>query len=96
MYRWAEPEEAPPATWQEVTDFYRAWLKNITISEVDGEVRAIYYGSVPSTVAKECLLLTPDNFGTAFEGLVYLTQYYFNTRKGTGTGRWESTCGGGV
>lgn len=82
MYRWAIPDEAPPATWLEVSDFYRAWLKYVTISEIDGEVRAICCGAVPCTVTKECLLLTPDNFGESFEGVIYLAQYYFNTRKG--------------
>lgn len=71
---WAEKEPEIPATWQEVSTFYRAWLKSVSCSEIDHAERPICY----ITQEKE------EVFGPGldFAPLIFQSLFYIQTRKG--------------
>lgn len=73
---WAEKEPEKPTTWQEVSTFYRAWLKSISCSEFDHAARGpICYAKV--TKEKEA-----PGPGLDFEPLIFQSIFYIHTRKG--------------
>ncbi|XP_070164427.1 filamin-like isoform X6 [Polyergus mexicanus] len=73
---WAEEEAEKPATWQDVSTFYRAWLKSISCSEFDYAERGpICYakdtqekGEIPGP-------------GLDFAPLIFQSLFYIRTRK---------------
>lgn len=68
-----EPVEA---TWSEWCSLYRAFLKHVSISEVDGEEQSVCYACASPPVIG---FQNPD---IDFEPLNFQVQYYFQSRKG--------------
>lgn len=73
---WLEETEIP-TTWQEVSTFYRAWLKSVSCSEFDRAERGpICYAQVPQ--GKEEV----PGPGLDFAPLIFQSLFYIHTRKG--------------
>lgn len=73
---WAEKVEEIPTTWQEVSTFYRAWLKSVFFSEYNRAERGpICYAK--SLQEKE--VLGP---GLDFAPLIFQSIFYVDTKKG--------------
>lgn len=73
MFSWLKLPEPPQATWNDVSTYYLENLKCFTYSVLDREEIPVVYLNVPST---------PVN-GVDFPSLVYLSQYFVQTHKGT-------------
>ncbi|KAG8322094.1 hypothetical protein J6590_029792 [Homalodisca vitripennis] len=68
-----EPVEA---TWSEWCSLYRAFLKHITLSEIDGEEQSVCYACASEPIVGF------ENPNIDFEPLNFQVQYYFQSRKG--------------
>jgi hypothetical protein len=68
MYGWDETKGQPVASWSEFSGLYRAFLKRVTVSEIDREERPVYYACVPSdsSVEKTTLDFVPITFLSCF------------------------------
>lgn len=74
---WAEEEGETATTWQEVSTFYRAWLKSIFCSEFDYAERGpICYAK--DTQEKEEI----PGPGLDFAPLIFQSVFYIHTKKG--------------
>lgn len=84
MFGWDSTDsDEPEATWEEISGFYRSFLKFATVSEFDKEERPICYGAtVPSDFAAQFEEATSQEAQLDFVPLTFLTCYYFNTFKG--------------
>lgn len=75
---WAEKDTEKANTWQEVSTFYRAWLKSVSCSEFDRAERGpICYAKVAQ--GKEEV----PGPGLDFAPLIFQSLYYIHTRKGS-------------
>lgn len=75
---WQEQSiEIVPATWQEVSTFYRAWLKCVSCSEFDRAER----GPICYAVSAQDKAEVPAP-GLDFAPLIFQSLYYIQTRKG--------------
>jgi len=75
---WAEEEtEETVTTWQEVSTFYRAWLKSISFSEFDYAERGPICYAKPTPKKEE----TPGP-GLNFAPLIFQSIFYIRTKKG--------------
>lgn len=74
---WGEKEPEKITTWQEVSTFYRAWLKSISCSEFDQAERGpICYAKV---IQEKEEIPGP---GLDFAPLIFQSLFYIHTRKG--------------
>lgn len=75
MFGWDGTEGQPEASWNEFSGLYRAFLKSVTLSEVDHEERPVCYTCVPSRE------LTPDST-LGFDPIIFLSCYFLQSPKG--------------
>jgi len=73
---WGEKEAEIPATWQEVSTFYKAWLKSVFFSEFNRVARPICYAK---TVQEKQEVPGP---GLDFAPLIFQNIFYVDTKKG--------------
>lgn len=73
---WTDDNAEVPTTWQEVSTFYKAWLKNVSCSEFDHPERPICYAKV--TQGNEEV----PGPGLDFAPLIFQSLFYIETRKG--------------
>lgn len=67
--------DPPEATWTEWCTLYRDFLKKFTFSTVDKEEKTICYAIVKAHSSR--------GVNNDFEPITFLTQFYFQTQKGT-------------
>ncbi|CAD6204963.1 GSCOCG00003073001-RA-CDS [Cotesia congregata] len=69
------------STWEDISFYYREWLKNITCSEVDYADKPVCYQNAnpDSTNGEVNEIPTP---GLDFKPLIFQSLYYINSRKG--------------
>jgi hypothetical protein len=73
---WEEKEAEIQTTWQEVSTFYKAWLKSVSCSEFDRAERGpICYATITQGNEK-------PGPGLDFVPLTFQSLYYIHTRKG--------------
>lgn len=73
---WEDEFDDIETTWEEVSTFYRAWLKNFSCSEFDRPEKPICYGRVD--VDEEEV----PGPGLDFAPLIFQSLYYVSSRKG--------------
>lgn len=74
---WAEEETETVTTWQEVSTFYRAWLKSIFFSEFDYAERGPICYAKPTQEKQEI-----PGPGLDFAPLIFQSIFYIHTKKG--------------
>lgn len=76
---WADEEEEV-ATWEDISFYYKAWLKSVTCSEIDYPDRPSFYVNTnPAANGQEEEIPSP---GLDFAPLIFQSLYYINSRKG--------------
>jgi hypothetical protein len=75
MFGWDETERQKEASWSEFTGLYRAFLKKVTVSEIDREERPVCYTCVPSNASVEKSILD-------FVPITFLSCFFVQTGKG--------------
>lgn len=78
---WDDDDEEINSTWEEISFYYREWLKNITCSEVDYADKPVCYQNAnpDSTNGEVNEIPTP---GLDFKPIIFQSLYYINSRKG--------------
>lgn len=82
---WDDQIEEIETSWQEISTYYKEWLKDITCSEIDHKENSICYTLITSDVCKN-YLTEDDNKpgpGLNFFPLIFQSLYYIETRKGS-------------
>lgn len=86
MYGWDETKGQPQASWNELSGLYRAFLKTVTVSEVDREERPVCYVCVPSnaSVVEKTIL--------DFVPITFLSCFFIQTPKGNASRQGGTFC----
>ena len=77
MFGWNVTGRQPEASWNEFSAIYRAFLKKVSVSEVDKEERPVCYACVPSNTSVEKTILD-------FAPITFLSCFFIQTAKGIG------------
>jgi len=77
MFGWNETGRQPEASWNDFSAIYRAFLKRVSVSEVDKEERPVCYACVPSNTSVEQTILD-------FSPITFLSCFFIQTAKGMG------------
>lgn len=75
MFGWDETGRQPEASWNEFSGLYRAFLKKVTLSEVNREEKPVCYACVPSDTSLEKTIL-------GFVPITFLSCFFIQTAKG--------------
>lgn len=74
---WEEPEEVV-TTWQEISTYYRAWLKSLTCSEYDRAERPTCYAQISVKEDSE----EAQGPGLDFLPLIFQSIFHIESKKG--------------
>jgi hypothetical protein len=75
MFGWGDTKGQPEASWNEFSGLYHAFLKRVTVSEIDREERPVCYTCVPSDTSVEKTSL-------GFAPITFLSCFFIQTAKG--------------
>lgn len=77
-YKMVWPTAVPEATWEEYSEFYKAFYRSITVSEYDRAHKVVVFYSeqnIPSAEDNQCINTIPP--------IHVLSQYYIVTHQGS-------------
>lgn len=77
MFSWLKVPDSPEVNWNDFTQVYVDYYKNITYSLYDREEKPVVYTNVPS------IPIGGKGFGVDFSPITFLSSFYVNTCKGT-------------